>query len=69
MRIKSAQDVIDVARSRGFDVRINPGPPVMPVLFVPAKAQKADATDVLLGALRAWRLEIIEILRPQGMDQ
>jgi hypothetical protein len=61
--IRSAQDVIDVARSRGLEINIDPGPPLMPVLHRPANIAKAMVTDTLLGALRAWRLEIIDIVR------
>ena len=60
--IRSAKDVIAVAKSRGFSVKITPGPPVMPVLIVPGKADRSDATETLLNALRVWRLEIIEEL-------
>jgi hypothetical protein len=62
MKLHSAQDVIAVARARGFDVKVKPGPPPMPVLVCPAKADKRLVTDPLLDALRAWRLEIIEEL-------
>lgn len=58
--IRSAQDVIKVAESRGFQIRVNAGPPPMPVLCVPRTADRSLVTDVLLDALRAWRLEIIE---------
>lgn len=65
MSIKNATDVIAVAKSRGFSIRINAGPPPIPVLVLPAghsDSLKSEATDALLGALRAWRLEIIEEL-------
>lgn len=64
MKLKSAQDVIAVARERGFDVRLNPGPPPMPVLHMPAGTDRKLATDTLIDALKAWRLEIIEELTP-----
>lgn len=60
--IRSAKDVIAVAKDRGFEVRVNAGPPIMPVLCVPGKADRKDATETLLNALRIWRLEIIEEL-------
>lgn len=34
----------------------------MPVLVIPPKADKEWATEILLEALKAWRLEIIEEL-------
>jgi hypothetical protein len=61
--INTAKDVIAVARDRGFDVFVKSGPPPKPVLIIPAGADKRLATDALLAALRAWRLEIIEALR------
>jgi hypothetical protein len=60
--IRSAQDVIAVARARGFDVQIRPGPPRMPVLVCPKNVDRRLATDTLMSALKAWRSEIIEIL-------
>jgi hypothetical protein len=60
--IRSAQDVIAVARSRGLDVQISPGPPRIPVLVCPKQVDKKLVTDTLMVALKAWRPEIIEIL-------
>ena len=60
--INTAKDVIAVARDRGFDVFVKTGPPPMPVLVVPAGADRTWATDALLNALKAWRREIIEEL-------
>jgi hypothetical protein len=60
--INTAKDVIAVARDRGFDVLVKTGPPPLPVLVIPAGADKRLATDALLAALRAWRLEVIEEL-------
>jgi hypothetical protein len=62
VRITGAKDVIAVARARGFDVQIRPGPPPVPVLVRPPGSDRGLATKVLMGALRAWRLEIIEEL-------
>lgn len=62
MIIKTAQDVIDVAEKRGFKVAIRPGPPPMPVLEVPKGVNRSLANDQLMAALKAWRIEIIEIL-------
>lgn len=67
MKFNSAKDIIEVARSRGLDVRIIPGPPPMPVLHVPAEVDAGHATEILLSALKAWRLEIIEELSPCPM--
>jgi hypothetical protein len=58
MKIRCARDVIEVARERGFDVLVNTGPPPMPFL----RGNPVQATDPLMGALKAWRLEIIEEL-------
>ena len=60
MKIRSAKDVIAVAKSRGLNIRIDPGPPIMPVLHKPKGIAQANVTEALLGALRAWRLEILE---------
>lgn len=60
MRLKTAQDVIAVAKARGFSIRVEQGPPPMPVLCRPGKVQVELVTDALMDALRAWRLEIIE---------
>ena len=65
MKYKTAKDIIAVAESRGFKIGVNPGPPPMPYLILaglPA-SKKEDATDALMNALRAWRLEIIEELK------
>lgn len=62
MKIQSAADVIRVAESRGFKVCVNPGPPPMPYL----KGFKDQATDALLAALRAWRVEVIEEVGKQN---
>lgn len=58
--IRSAKDVIEVARSRGLRIRIDVGPPVMPKLVVPGNVERSEATDALMNALKIWRLEIIE---------
>ncbi len=56
--IRTAKDVIKVARQRGFDILVNEGPPPMPFL----RGDPTNATAPLMEALRAWRLEIIEEL-------
>lgn len=58
--IRSAKDVIEVAKSRGFSIRIDEGPPPMPVLLRPSGVKKDEVTKALMDALKAWRLEIIE---------
>lgn len=58
MKIESAADVIRIAESRGFKVCLNPGPPPMPYL----KGFPDQATEALLAALKAFRVEIIEEL-------
>lgn len=60
--IRSAQDVINVARSRGFDVKIDPGPPRMPVLVRPKNVPMSLVTETLMQALRAWRVEIMALI-------
>lgn len=60
--IRSAQAVIDVARSRGFDIVIRPGPPRMPVLVCPDGVPVSLATETLMGALKAWRIEIMALI-------
>ncbi len=64
--IRSAKDVIAVAKDRGFEIKINPGPPIMPSLMVPGKSDRAGVTETLLNALRIWRLEIIEELSKEA---
>ena len=56
--------MIAAAQRRGFKIRVDPGPPPMPIL----NGDRAQATDALMQALRAWRLEIIEELqaKPAG---
>jgi hypothetical protein len=68
MKIRSAKDVIDLARARGFIVLLNPGPPPMPVLRRPSNVSASEVTEVLLGALKAWRVEIIAELQQQDME-
>lgn len=58
MKIRRAEDVIDIAKRRGFTLRLEPGPPPMPVL----RGDKNMATPALMEALKAWRVEIIEII-------
>ena len=65
MKFQTAEDVLRAARERGFEVRVDPGPPPMPVLHYHNPREKALATDAMLGALRAWRLEIIALLAPK----
>jgi len=59
MTINSASDVIAVAKARGFRLFVDPGPPPMPYI----NGNRAEATPALMGALKAWRLEIIDILQ------
>lgn len=63
--IRSAEDVIAIAKSRGFKIVVDPGPPPMPRLsfrVAPehAEKQRSEATDSLMTALKVWRLEIIQ---------
>ena len=60
MRIRTAKDVMDRARARGFEIRVSPGPPPMPMLYYQKGVSPAGATDPLMNALKAFRLEIIE---------
>lgn len=62
MKLKTAKDILSVAKARGFKVEVRPGPPPMPVLFNPTGPDTSHATPVLLQALKAFRLEIIEEL-------
>ena len=64
--IRSAQDVIAVARARGFDLAIRTGPPRMPVLVCPKNVDQRLASKTLMAALKAWRQEIIEILEREA---
>lgn len=67
MTLKTAKDVIAVAKARGFEIHVRPGPPPMPVLHCPGNVPKSLATETLLNALRAWRLEIIDELTRDGV--
>lgn len=60
--IDSAAAVLRVVQDRGLKVVILPGPPTMPVLRVPRGVDPALASPALLATLRAWRLEIIDLL-------
>jgi hypothetical protein len=62
MKLTCAKDIIAVAKARGFDVLVRPGPPPMPVLRVPAGTSRDMATPALLEALKAWRVEIMQEL-------
>ncbi len=66
--IRSAEDVLQVVKERGLKVKINMGPPPMPILHKPANVDRSVVTEPLLEALRAWRVEIIEILSPQKSE-
>ncbi len=68
MNLKSARGVIEAARTRGFVLLINPGPPPMPVLRKPANVKESEATPALLDALRAWRVEIMDELKAEGVE-
>lgn len=63
--IRTAKEVIAVAKARGLTIRVDPGPPPMPVLQCP-DGTRPMATDTLLNALRAWRIEIIEEVGRNG---
>jgi hypothetical protein len=56
--IRSANEVIEIAKARGFKFKLDPGPPPMPKLV----GDPIQATDPLMQALKAWRVEIIEVL-------
>jgi hypothetical protein len=62
MRFTSAKSVIEVAKERGLSIRVDPGPPPMPILTRPGKVDGRMVTDALMNALKVWRLEIIEEL-------
>jgi hypothetical protein len=61
--IRKAEDVLEVVTARGLNVRIDPGPPPMPILGRPHNVPKEMVTDALLDALRTWRLDIIDLLK------
>jgi hypothetical protein len=62
--IKTAQDVIAVAKKRGFTIVVEPGPPPVPMLrYSKGKVDPKLANEPLMDALRAWRLEIIDIVQ------
>lgn len=65
-QIRSAEDVLAICKERGLRVRIEPGPPPQPILTRPAAVAKSAVTLALKGALRAWRIEIIELLSKGG---
>jgi hypothetical protein len=60
MDINTHLYVMTVARDRGFDVFVKPGPPPTPVLVHRPGSDPRLATEALLNALTAWRPEVIE---------
>jgi hypothetical protein len=67
VRIRSGEDVLAVVRDRGLDVKIKKGPRRTMVVLRPSGVDKGLVTSALIGALKAWRLEIIEVLeREEG---
>ncbi len=60
MKIRTAADVIAIAKARGFKIRIEPGPPPMPVLV--CKGNRDSATEALMSALKSARVEIMELI-------
>ncbi len=69
MKLKTAADVIEVVRRRGLQIGIVAGPPMMPVIIRPERINPNLVTPALLGALKAWRLEIIEqVQRERGSN-
>lgn len=65
MKIRSAQDVIAVARARGFKILLDPGPPPMPFL----RGDTRQATQALMVALKAWRVEIMDALTTESCER
>ena len=63
VKIQTAADVLAVVRARGLGVRINPGPPPMPVLTRPHGVPRKWASPALVAALKEFRTEIIELLK------
>src|SRR5262249_50721217 len=53
---------------RGLRVRVDPGPPAQPVLVKPGKVSDEMVTPELMGALKTWRLEIIEEVGHTGSN-
>lgn len=62
MKLRTPKELLAVVKARGMKVRVDYGPPPMPVLVRPANVPKAEASEILVMALKAWRLEIIEEL-------
>jgi hypothetical protein len=50
--IPSAEAVLEIVRARGLEVRIQPGPPPMPVLHRPSHVPMGMITPALMDALR-----------------
>lgn len=69
MKIRSAEDILEIVRQRGLRVKVNPGPPPMPLLSGPRSILDHHATEALMAALRAWRLEIIELVTQQHTEK
>lgn len=69
MKITTAQDVYDIVKARGLAIRVDPGPPPMPFLTKPPGAKDDAVTPTLLAALKAWRLELIDLVQGNGNGQ
>ena len=69
MKFRSAKDIIDVVRRRGMSIKVDPGPPPLPMLTGPRGVLDSQATEALMNALRAWRLEIIELVSTQHAEK
>ena len=67
MKLENARAIIEVARDRGFEIVILPGPPKVPVLR--PVGERPQFSEVLLNALQVWRLEIMEELERETPER
>jgi hypothetical protein len=65
MRVKTARDVINVAKSRGLRIIISPRNPRRLSIVRPQWVPEEEVSPGLIECVKAWRPEIIEELQAE----